>query len=131
MNIQRSIDVEEEIRKNLTEYIKTYVRPLPENFEVPSILVSAVGGTERNDISTFEVVLDSRADIEETALLNLRNAIGIIKEIAKSQDTALRYVALNTMSSWGKDPVRPELAMCSARIRVVAHLENVEVNKNE
>ncbi len=127
MEIERSIDVEEAIRASLTPYIKTYVRPLPKDFEIPSILVTAVGGTEANTINTFDVTLDSRAEDEETALENLRNAVGIVKEIAKSQSTALRYVSVNTLGSWGRDPIRPELAMCSSRLRVIAHTEIVEV----
>ena len=127
MKIERSIDVEEEIRENLTTYIQTYVKPLPKNFTVPSILVTAVGGTEQNKIDTFEVTLDSRAETEEEALTNLRNAVGILKKIANSQTTDLRYVTVNTLGSWGRDPVRPELAMCTSRLRVIAHLENVEV----
>ena len=127
MRIERSIDVEEAIRASLTNYIQTYVRPLPKNVTVPSILVTAVGGSESNRIDTFDVTLDSRAEEEETALENLRNAVGIVKEIAKGQQTALRYVSVNTLGSWGRDPVRPELAMCSARLRVIAHTEFVEV----
>ena len=127
MRIERSIDVEEAIRASLTDYIQAYVRPLPKNFTVPSILVTAVGGSESNRIDTFDVTLDSRAEEEETALENLRNAVGIVKEIAKGQQTALRYVSVNTLGSWGRDPVRPELAMCSARLRVIAHTEFVEV----
>ncbi len=127
MNIERYIDVEEEIRGALTGYIKTYVRPLPADFIVPSIEVTAVGGTEEHKIDTFSVTLDSRAKDEETALTNLRNAIGILESIAKGQATALRYVELNTLGSWGKDPVRPDLAMCTARLGVIAHKEIVEV----
>ena len=127
MRIERSIDVEEAIRASLTNYIQTYVRPLPKNFTVPSILVTAVGGSESNRIDTFDVTLDSRAEEEDTALENLRNAVGIVKEIARGQQTALRYVSVNTLGSWGRDPVRPELAMCSARLRVIAHTEFVEV----
>ena len=127
MKIERCIDVEEEIRANLAGYITTYVKPLPKDFSVPSILVTAVGGTEANTIDTFDVTLDSRAENEEEALTNLRNAVGILKEIAKSQQTALRYVTINTLGSWGRDPVRPELALCSSRVRVVAHIETVEV----
>ena len=127
MRIERNIDVEEAIRASLTNYIQTYVRPLPKNFTIPSILVTAVGGSESNRIDTFDVTLDSRAEEEETALENLRNAVGIVKEIAKGQQTALRYVSVNTLGSWGRDPVRPELAMCSARLRVIAHTEFVEV----
>lgn len=127
IEIERSIDVEEEIRASLSSYMTTYVRPLPDGFTVPSILVTATGGSERDKVDTFNVVLDSRADDEETALLNLRNAVGIVRKIAEGQTTALRYVAVNTLGSWGKDPVRPELAMCSATLRVVAHIETVEV----
>lgn len=129
MNINRSIDVEEAIRVSLGEYMQTYVRPLPAKFVVPSVEISAVGGSELDTIDTFDVTLDSRAEIEAEALENLRNAIGIITEIAKSQTTALRVVNVNSLGSWGKDPVRPELAMCSARLRVIAHVETVEVTK--
>lgn len=127
MQIERSIDVEEEIRAALADYMTAYVRPLPADFTVPSILITAVGGSETNTIDSFEVTLDSRAENEEDASLNLRNAVGIIKKIAESQETALRYVNVNNLHSWGKDPVRQELAMCSARLRVVTHLETVEV----
>lgn len=129
MNIDRSIDVEEAIRASLSEYIQAYARPLPANLVVPSVTITAVGGDTEDRVDRFEVTLDSRAKEEETALLNLRNAIGIITEIAKSQTTALRFAEVNTLGSWGKDPVRPDLAMCSARIRVIAHVETVEVSK--
>ena len=118
MNIERSIDVEEAIRAPLSEYLQVYVRPLPADLKVPSIAITAVGGTEEDKVDHFEVTLDSRA-----------NAIGIITKIAESQTTALRFVSVNTLGSWGKDPVRPDLAMCSARLRVIAHIETVEVNK--
>lgn len=127
IEIERSIDVEEEIRAALSDYMTTYVRPLPASFTVPSILITATGGSETNKVDTFNVVVDSRAELEADALLNLRNAVGIIRKIAEGQTTALRYVAVNTLGSWGRDPVRPELAMCSATLRVVAHIEEVEV----
>lgn len=127
MIIERFIDVEEEIRAALSDYMTCYVKPLPANFTVPSIEITAVGGTDDDHINAFDVTLDSRAEEEATALLNLRNAVGIIEKIAESQSTALRHVAINALSSWGKDPVRAELSMCTARIRVVAHKETVEV----
>lgn len=127
MQISRSIDIEDVIREALSDYITTYCRPLPAKFSLPSILVQQVGGSDTDTIDSFEVVLDSRAKNEADASETLRNAIGILKEIAARQATALRYVSVNTSGSWGNDPVRPELAMCSARIRVIAHLENVEV----
>lgn len=129
MIINRSIDVEEAIRSSLGEYMQTYVRPLPKNFTVPSVEITAVGGSELDKIDTFDVTLDSRAEHEAEALENLRNAVGIVTEIAKSQTTALRVVNVNSLGSWGKDPVRPDLAMCSARLRVIAHVETVEVQK--
>lgn len=129
MIINRSIDVEEAIRVSLGEYMQTYVKPLPANFTVPSVEITAVGGSEMDTIDTFDVTLDSRAEHEAEAYENLRNAIGIVIEIAKSQATALRVVNVNSLGSWGKDPVRPDLAMCSARLRVIAHVENVEVQK--
>lgn len=129
MIINRSIDVEEAISSSLGEYMQTYVKPLPKNFSVPSVEISAVGGSEVDKIDIFDVTLDSRAQHEAEAYENLRNAIGIVQEIAKSQTTALRWVEINSLGSWGKDPVRPDLAMCSARLRVIAHVETVEVQK--
>ena len=131
MKIERSIDVEDEIRVALNAYIKTYVRPLPAKFEVPSILVTAVGGDTENTVDYFDVTLDSRASEDATALENLRNAVGIVVKIALSQQTRLRFAEIINLGSWGRDPVRPELAMCTARLRVLAHIETVEVNKNE
>lgn len=128
MNINRSIDIEYVIQSALDGYIKTYCRPLPKNYRLPNVLVTQVGGSDNNNIDSFEVVLDSRAKTEEAASLTLRNAIGTLKQIAAEQSTAIRYVTVNTNGSWGQDPVRPDLAMCSARIRVTAHQENVEVN---
>lgn len=128
MKIDRSIDVEEEIRLALKDYIKTYVRPLPANFEVPSILVTVVGGTTENTVDYFDVTLDSRASEDATALENLRNAAALVVKIAHNQQTKLRFAEITNLGSWGKDPVRPELAMCTARLRVLAHIETVEVN---
>jgi hypothetical protein len=129
MKINKSIDVEEEIRASLNDYIKAYVRPLPANFDVPSILITAVGGTDENTIDYFDVTLDSRAEEDATALENLQTAVGIVIAIAKSQTTRLRFAKVNSLGSWGRDPVRPDLAMCSARLRVLAHIETMEVSK--
>lgn len=127
MEIIRSIDIENTTREVLAEYMTAYCLPLPADFTVPSILIQQVGGTDEAKIDTFEITLDSRADNEATALENLRNAIGILKARASQQDTALAYITVNTSGSWGRDPVRPELAMCSARLTVVAHQETTEV----
>lgn len=127
MKIERMIDIEDTVRRALSPYIKTYCRPLPKNFTVPSILVTKVGGGEADTIDDFEIVLDARAKHEADADETLRTAIGILQKVARLQTTDLRHVEINTSGSWGVDPVRPELAMCSARLTVTAHTENVEV----
>lgn len=124
MIIERSIDIEDEVRQALADHLTAYCRPLPKDYSLPCILVSKVGGTDRDKIDTFEVVLDARAATEYEADLTLRNAIGILKAV---DDTAIRYVTVNSSGSWGQDPVRPDLAMCSARLRIVAHIERATI----
>jgi len=127
MEILRSIDIEDEVRQALGNHVKVYCRPLPKAPTFPCILVSKVGGSDSDKIDTFEVVLDSRAADESTADQTLRTAIGVLRAVAAEQTTALRYVTVNSSGSWGADPVRPDLAMCSARLSITAHLEKVEV----
>ena len=127
MRIKRSIDIENEIRVGLSNYLTAYCRPLPAEYDLPHILITQVGGSDANDIDTFDVVLDARAETEVSASETLRTAIGVLKAVAKNQTTAIRFVEVNTSGSWGTDPVRPDLALCTARIRVAAHLENLEV----
>ena len=124
INIQRSIDIEETIRSALAPYLTVYCRPLPADFTLPSILITQVGGSDLDTIDTFEVVLDARAEHEEAANLLLRNAIGILKAVSRGR-SKISYVQVNSSGSWGRDPARPDLAMCSARLRITAHLENV------
>lgn len=121
MIINKSIDIEEEIRSALSEYQTAYCRPLPAEYTLPHILITQVGGQTVQTIDTFYVVLDSRAETETAALDYLNTAIGILKQVAKEQTTAIRHVTVNSSGSWGNDPVRPDLAMCSARLDVVAH----------
>ena len=127
MTINRSIDIEEEVRTALLPYQTAYCRPLPAEYSLPNILITQVGGTQTDKIDTFEVVLDSRAETEADALGYLNTAVAILIQTAKEQTTALRHVTINTSGSWGADPVRPDLAMCSARIAVTAHRQIVEV----
>ena len=44
MRINKSIDIEEEIRSALSEYQTVYCRPLPAEYDLPNILVTQVGG---------------------------------------------------------------------------------------
>lgn len=127
MIINKSIDIEEEIRSALSEYQTVYCRPLPAEYDLPNILVTQVGGVDSQTIDTFEVVLDSRAKLEADAIDYLNLAVALLKQIAKEQTCALRHVTVNTSGSWGADPVRPDLAMCSARLSVKAHQQSMEV----
>ena len=127
MKINISIDIEDEIRQALDPYLTIYCRPLPAEYSLPNILVTQVGGTVSQTVDTFAVVLDSRARTEAEALAYLNRAIGILEGVAKEQTTELRHVTVNTSGSWGADPVRPDLSMCSARLEVVAHQKSMEV----
>ncbi len=124
MIIERSIDIEDVVRLALADHLTAYCRPLPKDYSLPCILVSKVGGTDRDKIDTFEVTLDSRGRTEYDADLTLRNAIGILKAV---EGTAIRYVTVNSSGSWGSDPARPDLAMCSARLSIVAHVERATI----
>lgn len=127
MTINKSIDIEDECRIALKDHLTVYCRPLPADYSLPHILVTWVGGVADQTIDTFEVVLDARAKSEAEAVDYLQTAKGILKEVAKQQTTSIRYVTENTSGSWGADPVRPDLAMCSARLSIVAHQQTVEV----
>lgn len=127
MRIYKSIDIEEEIRTALSPYLTAYCRPLPADYSLPNILITQVGGTQTDRIDTFEVVLDARAETEAEALDSLNTAIAVLIQTAKEQTSALRHVVVNTSGSWGADPIRPDLAMCSARLSVTAHQQLVEV----
>lgn len=122
---RRSIDIEDEIRTALADYLTIYCRPLPRDFQTPCILVTQVGGVDENgQVDTFDVVLDARSTNSADANELLRDAVGLLRQIARDQTTAIRYVTVNSSGSWGSDPVRPDLCMYSARLSVVAHLES-------
>lgn len=127
MIINKSIDIEEEVRKALISYLTAYCRPLPAEYALPNILITQVGGGTSQTIDAFSVVLDSRAETEAAALDYLNTATAILTAVAKQQTTAIRHVVVNSSGSWGVDPVRPDLAMCSARVEVAAHQKTMEV----
>ena len=124
ITIRRSVDIEDECRIALKDHLTAYCRPLPANFTTPCILITQVGGTDADGfIDTTDVVLDARAKNSADANETLRNAIGLLRAAAGNPNNAIRHVEVNSSGSWGVDPVRPDLCMYSARIRVVAHLE--------
>lgn len=130
MNILVSNDIEYEVQTALKDYFTIYCRPLPENYSLPCLLVTQVGGNDENTIDFYEIVIDSRAETEGEANEYLRKAIGTLKAIVKSQSTVMRTINVNSSMSWGNDPVRPDLAMCSSRLELHAHLNKETINKN-
>lgn len=127
MIIDIPIDIEDEVRKALAPYLTTYCRPLPKSFTLPCILVSKAGGSDTDTIDSFRVVIDSRAKTEAEADEKLRIALGILKKTAALQTSALRHITVNSSGSWGMDPVRPDISMCSATLEVIAHQTTMEV----
>ena len=131
ITIRRSVDVEDEVRIALKDYMTAYCRPLPANFSTPCVLITQVGGTDASGfVDTVDIVLDARAKNSADASETLRNAIGILRASAGKHNTAIRHVEVNSSGSWGADPVRPDLCMCSARLSVVAHLEEITIEED-
>lgn len=128
IQIERSIDIEDEVRIALSPYFSIYCRPLPENFELPSLLVTQTGGYDENRIDNFNITIDSRAETEAEALDLLLDATATLKEVARMQFTKIRFVSVNSCGSWGKDPVRPNLSMASAQLTVYTHKVTKNIN---
>lgn len=130
MNILKPVDIEEEIRLALKDYLTAYVRPLPKSYTLPNILITATGGTSRNTVDTFTVTLDARAETDAEAYDLLATALGVLEAQAASQVGALRHAIINSLARWGTDPVRPDLKLCTATVLVTAHraLTSVEID---
>lgn len=130
MNVLISVDIEEEIRSALAEYVAAYVRPLPENFTTPSVLIELMGGTSENTIDTFLVRISSRAKDNADALELLRAVLGILQNRTNEQIGELRFSTEQNLMSWGNDPVRPDLCLCSATVTVLAHKKSVNIDES-
>lgn len=130
MIIYKSVDIEEEIRQALDGFVTVYVRPLPEDFRTPSVLVELMGGTSENEIDTFLVRISSRAKENADALELLQVVLGILKEQTKSQIGELRFSDEQNLMSWGNDPVRPDLCLCQATVNVLAHKQKVDLDES-
>lgn len=128
VTIRRSVDIEDEIRKALKNYMTAYCRPLPANYSLPCILITQIGGSDvEGQVDTFNVTLDARAKESADANETLRNALGILRKVTEEQTTPLRHIVVNSSGNWGSDPVRPDLAMYSAQISVVVHQETITI----
>ena len=92
-------------------------------------MTAAGGATESTNtgigkIDSFTVVIDSRHELNGDALEYLRTAIAILEQ---SRGSGIAHVEVNSMYSWGVDPVRPDLSMCSATLIVTAHREVITI----
>ena len=130
MNILKPVDIEEEIRTALKNFITIYVRPLPEDYLLPNVLITATGGSSKDTIDTFTVSIDARAETDAEAYDTLSTALGLLEEQAKKQHGALRNVMINSLARWGNDPVRPDLKLCTATVLVTAHRESFTIQES-
>ena len=127
----RPIDIEDLVRTILADYgLTAFCRPLPESYSLPNILISAVGGYQDKDwhgidqFDRFIVNLNCRAEDEASALETIRSAIGILQN---EQGNKLCSVTVNSAYSWGRDSVRPDLAMCGSTLIIAARPENFTI----
>lgn len=123
MEILKQVDIEDEIRLALTDYFEANCRPLPETYGLPNVLIEQTGGGSGNEIDTFQVKLSVRAETAAEASDVMRDVLGVLQVRVNEQFGALRYMSLNSLASWGNDPVRPDLKLCTAMVLVTAHRE--------
>lgn len=123
MEITRSIDIEAAVREALSGYMAAYCPPLPGSFTLPCVRVSCAGGTESDTIDTWTVVVEGYAEREAEACEVARNAVGILKQVAKEQSTEIRAVVENVKPQLFQDPVRPDLARYRATLIITTHQE--------
>lgn len=130
MNIQIPVDVENEVRLALTDFFEIYCRPLPEKYGLPSLLVTSTGGTSKDTIDTFVVILDCRAETDASACDYLNKALGVLQQRADEQFGALRNVTVNSLARWGSDPARPDLKLCTVTVLVTCHREAATISES-
>ena len=130
MNILKPVDIENEIRLALKDYLTAYARPLPKTYTLPNVLITATGGRSADTIDTFTVSLDARAETDADAFDTLGTALGVLEKQAQNQIGALRHVTINSLARWGADPVRPDLKLCTATVLVTVHREAYEITNN-
>ena len=113
--MRRSVDIEDETRAVLSEYYTAYCDPLPKSYTVPFIRVTNAGGSDRNTIDMFTVVIEGYSDTEAEACEITRNAVGILREAPQW------YVKENTKAARFEDPLRPDLCRYRTTVLITAH----------
>lgn len=127
MEILISIDIEDAIREALSDKFAIYCRPLPANFKMPCILITAVGGRETDTISTFLVSVDARAKTDADAYDYIRKAVGAIIASANADGVKYNHASVNSLAKWGNDPARPDIKLCTATLEVIAHKQSITI----
>ena len=121
----RSVDIEDEMRVLLDDYYVAYCDPLPKDYSVPFIRVTNAGGSEKNRIDTFTVVLEAYADTDAEACEIARNAVGILKE------SVYYHIVENTKPTRFQDPLRPDLCRYRTTVLVTAHQETFNLSRRK
>lgn len=127
MNILKPVDIENEVRIALKDYFEAYCRPLPETYGLPNVLIEQTGGDTENQIDTFQVRLSVRAETDAEANDVMRTVLGVLQTRCEEQFGALRHMSLNSQASWGTDPARPDLKLCTALVLLTVHRETVTI----
>lgn len=127
ISVNRSIDIENEVRLLLADHFTTYCRPLPADFSTPCLEITATGGDTANTIDNFIVSIDARAESDAAADELARNAAAVLEKLASEQSGALRFAAINALGRWGRDPARPDLCLRTITARVIAHRERITI----
>ena len=125
MEIIRSIDIEDVVREALSPYMTAYCPPLPKKYTLPFVRITGAGGAESKTIDTWTVTIEGYAKREAQACEITRNAVGILKVIAKEQTTAIRHVEENTKPQLYADPLRPDLARYRSTVIITTHQETI------
>ena len=120
----RSVDIEDQARAYLDSYYTAYCDPLPREYTLPFIRVTSAGGSERNTIDTFTVVLEGYAETDAEASEITRNAVGILREVTPW------YVRENTKATRFQDPIRPDLCRYRTTVLITAHQEYFEIEED-
>lgn len=128
MNILIPIDIEDEVRQALAVYLPNVVAgDLPPNFSTPILRVRQTGGDTANTIDTFNLTIDARATTDVGALDLIHKAQGVLEAQCKAQFGSLRHVEINSLASWGSDPVRPDLKLRTLTCSVTAHRSSLDI----
>ena len=127
MEIRKSVDIEDEVRIILSKKYTVYCPPLPADYSVPFLFVTATGGSEASTIDTFSVALEAYSDSYAGANELIREAVGYLKAKVAEQGSVVAYVVENTKPALYQDPVRPDLMRYRTTLRIWCHQKKISI----